>query len=98
MPLMFLVFLHNFSAGLALYMTVSNLLMRHPDEAHQIEPAGRQYLTTVSARLTPLSKRKNGSHACVNSKEVLEKFVMLLGFYGGDNDGTPGRVGPRSPT
>jgi len=35
MPLMILVFLYNYSAGLALYWTVNNLLDGPADEAHE---------------------------------------------------------------
>jgi YidC/Oxa1 family membrane protein insertase len=57
MPLLFLVFLYNFSAGLALYWTVNNLLtiMQTKLTKNVVIPAA----TTVTVSpLTPLSKKK----------------------------------------
>jgi YidC/Oxa1 family membrane protein insertase len=62
MPLMFLAFLYNFSSGLALYMTVNNLLtilqtwlMKRKQPAVAATAAATS--TTASA-LTPVSKKK----------------------------------------
>jgi YidC/Oxa1 family membrane protein insertase len=63
MPLMFLVILYNFSSGLALYMTVNNLLtilqtkMTKNPYANGSTPAAPSAPATVSV-LTPASKRK----------------------------------------
>jgi YidC/Oxa1 family membrane protein insertase len=60
MPLMFLLFLYNFSSGLALYMTVNNLLTilqtqllkkAYPTPPPPAEP-------TKASVLTPPSKKK----------------------------------------
>ncbi len=43
MPLIFLVFLYNYSSGMALYMTVSTLMSVIADQADQNEPdSGRR--------------------------------------------------------
>ena len=56
MPLMFLVFLYNFSAGLALYMTVNNLLtVIQTKLTKSNQPAAA---TVTVSPLTPLSKKK----------------------------------------
>jgi len=58
MPLMFMVFLYNFSAGLTLYWTVQNLLSilqtKLTKSNEPVVPAGPQ----VSSALTPQSKKK----------------------------------------
>jgi YidC/Oxa1 family membrane protein insertase len=56
MPLLFLVFLYNFSAGLALYWTVNNLLTIMQTKFTKSQPV----IPPVAAvsPLTPLSKRK----------------------------------------
>ncbi len=41
MPLMFLAFLYNYSAGLTLYWTVQNLLTILPDQADPDRPGSR---------------------------------------------------------
>ena len=57
MPLLFLVFLYNFSAGLALYWTVNNLLTimqtKLTKSKQPVVP-----LAAVVSPLTPLSKKK----------------------------------------
>ncbi len=56
MPLLFLVFLYNFSAGLALYMTVNNLLtIMQTKLTKSYQPAAA---AAVVSPLTPLSKKK----------------------------------------
>ena len=55
MPLMFLVFLYNFSAGLALYWTVSNLLTIVQTKLTKSRPLAA---AVVVSPLTPLSKKK----------------------------------------
>jgi len=58
MPLMFMVFLYNFSAGLTLYWTVQNLLSilqtKLTKSNQPVTPVGPQ----VSSALTPQSKKK----------------------------------------
>ena len=62
MPLMFLVFLYNYSGGMALYMTISTLLSvlqtkvtrNLRDPAAPAAPAGPR----VNPALTPASKSK----------------------------------------
>ena len=56
MPLMFLVFLYNFSAGLALYWTVSNLLTIVQTKLTKSRPLAAA--AVVVSPLTPLSKKK----------------------------------------
>ena len=56
MPLLFLVFLYNFSAGLALYMTVNNLLTVIQTK---LTKSNQPVAATVTVSpLTPLSKKK----------------------------------------
>jgi YidC/Oxa1 family membrane protein insertase len=55
MPLLFLVFLYNYSAGLALYWTVNNLLTIAQTKLTRTNPAPAA--NTIPA-LTPASKRK----------------------------------------
>jgi YidC/Oxa1 family membrane protein insertase len=57
MPLLFLVFLYNFSAGLALYWTVSNLLTIVQTKLTRSNQPVTSPVVTVSP-LTPPSKRK----------------------------------------
>jgi len=58
MPLMFLVFLYNYSAGLALYWTVNNLLTilqtKLTKNINPLLPAG----PATNPALTPASKLK----------------------------------------
>ena len=56
MPLLFLVFLYNFSAGLALYWTVSNLLTIVQTKLTKSSPVVAA--EAVVSPLTPLSKKK----------------------------------------
>jgi YidC/Oxa1 family membrane protein insertase len=56
MPLMFLVFLYNFSAGLALYWTVSNLLTIVQTKLTKSRPLAA--VAVAVSPLTPLSKKK----------------------------------------
>jgi len=61
MPLMFLVFLYNFSSGLALYMTVNNLLTILQTwlmKRKQPVPALVVAAPVTSSVLTPVSKKK----------------------------------------
>jgi len=61
MPLMFLVILYNFSSGLALYMTVNNLLTILQTKLTKTAAARVAATTPViatSSVLTPTSKRK----------------------------------------
>ena len=55
MPLLFLVFLYNYSAGLALYWTVNNLLTIVQTKLTKSKQAAAE---VVVSPLTPLSKRK----------------------------------------
>ena len=57
MPLLFLVFLYNFSAGLALYWTVSNLLTIVQTKLTRSNQPVTSPVVTVSP-LTPPPKRK----------------------------------------
>ncbi len=57
MPLMFLVFLYNYSAGLALYWTVNNLLTIVQTKLTKSNQAPAAAAVAVSP-LTPLSKKK----------------------------------------
>jgi YidC/Oxa1 family membrane protein insertase len=58
MPLMFMVFLYNFSAGLTLYWTVQNLLtILQTKLTKSNEPVAALSPATSSA-LTPQSKKK----------------------------------------
>ena len=61
MPLMFLVILYNFSSGLALYMTVNNLLtiLQTKIDEEAAHGAGRHAAAPATASvLTPASKKK----------------------------------------
>ena len=61
MPLMFLVILYNFSSGLALYMTVNNLLTILQTKITKTAAARATTATPVTATvsvLTPASKKK----------------------------------------
>ena len=61
MPLMFLVILYNFSSGLALYMTVNNLLTILQTKITKTAAARAMTTTPVTATvsvLTPTSKKK----------------------------------------
>jgi YidC/Oxa1 family membrane protein insertase len=61
MPLMFLVILYNFSSGLALYMTVNNLLTILQTKVTKTAAArasGTLPLPPTVSVLTPTSKRK----------------------------------------
>jgi len=61
MPLMFLVILYNFSGGLALYMTVNNLLTILQTKITKTAAARATTTTPVTATvsvLTPTSKKK----------------------------------------
>lgn len=60
MPLMFVVFLYNFSSGLALYMTVNNLLtILQTWMLRRNQPAAAAAVVPVTASvLTPTSKKK----------------------------------------
>ena len=57
LPVMFLVFLYNYSAGLALYWTVNNLLTVVQTKLTKSNQAAAAPPATVSP-LTPLSKKK----------------------------------------
>ena len=57
MPLLFLVFLYNFSAGLALYWTVNNLLTIMQTKLTKSNQPVVPSAAAVSP-LTPLSKKK----------------------------------------
>jgi YidC/Oxa1 family membrane protein insertase len=57
MPLMFLVFLYNFSAGLALYWTVQNLLTIAQTKLTKMAPATAAP-GKVPALTPPQKKRK----------------------------------------
>jgi YidC/Oxa1 family membrane protein insertase len=56
LPLMFLVFLYNYSAGLALYMTVNYLLTIV--QTKLTRTAGNVPMANTIPALTPLSKKK----------------------------------------
>ena len=58
MPLMFLVFLYNYSAGLALYWTVNNLLTIVQTKLTKSNPGSRGGRRSTVSPLTPLSKKK----------------------------------------
>jgi YidC/Oxa1 family membrane protein insertase len=59
MPLMFLVFLYNFSSGLALYMTVNNLLTILQTWLMKRKQPPVTFITPATASaLTPTSKKK----------------------------------------
>ena len=59
MPLMFLVVLYNFSSGLALYMTVNNLLtILQTKMTKKPSVIAMPAATVVSSALTPASKKK----------------------------------------
>lgn len=60
MPLMFMVFLYNFSAGLTLYWTVQNLLTIAQTKLTSTQPAGAapQQPAKPAAPQPPLKKRK----------------------------------------
>jgi YidC/Oxa1 family membrane protein insertase len=57
MPLMFLVFLYNYPAGLALYWTVNNLLTIVQTKLTAINTVAAAPAVSVSA-LTPTPKKK----------------------------------------
>lgn len=61
MPLIFIVFLYNYSAGLALYWTVNNLLSVLQTKLTKTVPLGSSgptAATTPASVLTPVSKKK----------------------------------------
>jgi len=60
MPLMFLAFLYNFSSGLALYMTVNNLLtiLQTWLMKRNQPPAPTPTAPIAASALTPASKKK----------------------------------------
>jgi YidC/Oxa1 family membrane protein insertase len=59
MPLMFLVFLYNFSSGLALYMTVNNLLtILQTWLMKRNQPVAPVAVPVAASVLTPTSKKK----------------------------------------
>jgi YidC/Oxa1 family membrane protein insertase len=58
MPVMFILFLYNYSAGLALYWTVQNLLSVLQTKFTKVEPPKTPPAPTTSPALTPASKKK----------------------------------------
>ncbi|TAL03446.1 MAG: membrane protein insertase YidC [Verrucomicrobia bacterium] len=58
MPLMFMVFLYNYSAGLALYWTVQNLLTIVQTKLTKTTDVAGPGAPTTSPALTPVSKKK----------------------------------------
>jgi YidC/Oxa1 family membrane protein insertase len=58
MPAMFILFLYNYSAGLALYWTVNNLLTILQTKLTKNLPVTLEAAPTTNPALTPLSKRK----------------------------------------
>ena len=59
MPLMFVFFLYNYSAGLALYWTVSNLLSVLQNKVTKTDPLGRRATATVAPVAAADRKRNN---------------------------------------
>jgi YidC/Oxa1 family membrane protein insertase len=58
MPLIFLIFLYNYQAGLALYWTVNNLLTIVQTKVTKMESAKEAAATAKPAALTPAQKKK----------------------------------------
>ena len=58
MPVMFIFFLYNYSAGLALYWTVQNLLSVVQTKLMKAETPKPSPTSTTSPALTPVSKKK----------------------------------------
>lgn len=58
MPLIFLVFLYNYSAGLALYWTTNNLLTILQTKITNTEPEKKPVTETAKAPVAPVKKKK----------------------------------------
>jgi len=58
MPLMLLIFLYNYSSGMALYMTVSTLAGVLQTKLIKINPPAAVVVSTSDPRLTPVSKKQ----------------------------------------
>ena len=69
MPLMFLVFLYNYSSGLALYLTVSTLL------------SVLQTKLTKMNQASGAGRRKSGLDAGVEKEKIIVRDVINLPFY-----------------